>query len=183
MKFQLLLVAALAVAAFAAPVPEYVDPDCIEDEQMAEEPAPEINAEFALGVPDLVWQGENNVQSEDECEDDAPAAAPTPAPEECEDPLTSEPPQPTTAEEECVDEPIATTAPPAPAAPAATEAEECQDDPIVTTEADECAEDGPAVENAPILHDIVVEPAMVESNPIIISEEHMMPDIEECEEY
>merc|ERR1711981_255540 len=126
MKFQLLLVAALAVAAFAAPVPEYIDPDCIEDEQIAEEPAPEIEAEFALGVPDLVWNGNDNAVA---------------------------------ADDECEDGPVVTEAP-----------------------AEECAEDN-GVENAPILHDIVVEPAMVESNPIIISEEHMIADIEECEEY
>merc|ERR1711981_1309048 len=158
MKFQLLLVAALAVAAFAAPVPEYIDPDCIEDEQIAEEPAPEIEAEFALGVPDLVWNGNDNAVAADE---------------ECEDPIETTV-APTTAAEECVDETLAPTV--APTEPA------CEDDPIPTTPADECAEDN-GVENAPILHDIVVEPAMVESNPIIISEEHMIADIEECEEY
>merc|ERR1711970_1308618 len=108
-----------------APVPEYIDPDCIEDEQIAEEPAPEIEAEFALGVPDLVWNGNDNAVVDDECED-GPVVTEAPA-EECEDPIET------------------TVAP---------------------TTAAEGAEDN-GVENAPILHDIVVEPAMVESNPII----------------
>merc|ERR1711981_192270 len=129
MKFQLLLVAALAVAAFAAPVPEYIDPDCIEDEQIAEEPAPEIEAEFALGVPDLVWNGNDNaVAADDECED-GPVVTEAPA-EECEDPIETTV-APTTAAEECVDETLAPTVAP-------------------------------------------TEPALVESNPIIISEEHMI---------
>merc|ERR1711981_507075 len=119
MKFQLLLVAALAVAAFAAPVPEYIDPDCIEDEQIAEEPAPEIEAEFALGVPDLVWNGNDNaVAADDECED-GPVVTEAPA-EECEDPIETT---------------VAPTV--APTEPA------CEDDPIPTTPADECAEDDP----------------------------------------
>merc|ERR1711957_466635 len=60
------LVLCLIGAALAAPI-EMIDPDCIEEDLAFEEPMANINAEFALGVPDLVVAFGDNVE---ECEDD-----------------------------------------------------------------------------------------------------------------
>merc|ERR1712086_85464 len=104
MKLQILIAACLAVAAFAAPMPQFVDPDCVEEDLAVEEPAQEIEADFV----------------------DPPAAAPAPqATEECEDPITTEEiimAAPTEAE--CVDEPIEATTEEATPEPTAAECEE-----------------------------------------------------------
>merc|ERR1712127_109606 len=110
MKLQILIAACLAVAAFAAPMPQFVDPDCVEEDLAVEEPAQEIEADFALGLPDLIINFGDNTQ---ECEDDIvepTAAAPAPqATEECEDPITTEEIELAPTEAECVDEPIEVT--------------------------------------------------------------------------
>jgi len=201
MKFQLVLAACLLAAAFAAPVPEYIDPDCLEEEFEAAEPAEELDAEFALGQPDIVIDfGESE---SDECEDDVVPTEAEPTTEaECEDdPIPTMPPtQPPApqkaveATDECVDEPIPTEPVPTEAPTVAPETEaECEDEPIptepvpepvVTELGDDCEEeDGAYVENEPILNNIVVEPAMVEQEPVFIGGESEFPDIEECEEY
>jgi len=181
MKLQLLLAACLLGAAFAAPVPEYIDPDCIEEEFVDEEPAPEIEAEFALGLPDLKINFNNEPAANDECEDEIVATEPAPTTEaECED-ETIPPTEPEPTEAECEDEPIPTE--PVPTEPVQTTEAECEDEPIVTEEpADECEEEANFVDSDPILKEIIIEPAMVEANPIMISEEKDFPVIEECEE-
>jgi len=108
MKLQLVLVAVLAAAALSAPL-EMIDPDCIEEEIELSEPAPEINAEFAINVPDLRLDFGNDVDTE--CEEDLPEAAP---------------PAPTTEAAECEEE--LPTPEAAPAMPEATEAEECEEE-------------------------------------------------------
>merc|ERR1712238_143128 len=186
MKLQILIAACLAVAAFAAPIPQFVDPDCVEEDLAVEEPAQEIEADFALGLPDLIINFGDNTE---ECEDDIvepTAAAPAPqATEECEDPITTEEiimAAPTEAE--CVDEPIEVTTEEATPEPTAAECEE----EFETTEAapaseaaDECAEDVEANEVAPELS-IRIEPASVVEDIKMYGEEHMIPEIEECEE-
>merc|ERR1712066_1018819 len=158
MKVQFILAACLAAAAFAAPIDNFVDPDCIEEDAVFEEPAQDINAQFALGVPDLILTP-GQVEGDDNCVDELGTEAPA-APaqtEECEDPIeTTEDPEMTTAEE-CVDEPTE-------AAPA-----------------DECEDEGNEV--APAL-DMRIEaaPAVVVEDIKFYGEENMIPDIEECEE-
>merc|ERR1711981_1474194 len=71
MKFQLFLVAILGAACFAAPVVEF-DPDCVDDDFSIEEP---LVAEPAVGIPDLVWNFEEEA-AEDDCVDDPVTAAP-----------------------------------------------------------------------------------------------------------
>jgi len=122
--------------AFAAPISEFVDPDCVEEDLAFEEPMADINAEFALGLPDLVrvefndevTQGNN----EEECEDDF-------------DGTTEAMPAPVSSEAECEDDPIEATEAEfepteateamkelntMPHAPASASAAECEDDPI-----------------------------------------------------
>merc|ERR1739847_252975 len=88
MKYQLFLVAILGAACFAAPVVEF-DPDCVDDDFSIEEP---LVAEPAVGIPDLVWNFEEQA-AEDDCVDDPVTAAPVA--EDCEDPLpeTTQAPQ------------------------------------------------------------------------------------------
>merc|ERR1711953_76455 len=109
MKVQFILAACLAAAAFAAPIDNFVDPDCIEEDLVVEEPSQEIDADFALGLPDIRLDFANEQDGSDECEDGAitepvPEAVPV-ATEECEDPLTTEEPEtfaaPATTEAEC----------------------------------------------------------------------------------
>merc|ERR1712110_1302318 len=201
MKVQFILAACLVAAAFAAPIDNFVDPDCIEEDLVVEEPSQEIDADFALGLPDLrmdFGNNNNNNNNDDECEDDAvtepvPEAADV-VTEECEDPLTTEDPEtfaaPESTEAEC-EEPLESTtqeATPEPTTPeagnAATDAEECQEEfttpaAAPTATEDECAEEG--AESAPEL-DIRIEPAAVVEDLAFYGEEHMIPDIEECEE-
>merc|ERR1712038_1747666 len=125
-----ILALCLLGAAFTAPIENYVDPDCIEEDQTFEEPISDIEAEFALGVPDLtIGLGSNN-DNDEECEDDvvseAPVFAPEPVSEECVDELefaeapefepTTEPAPELSTEENCED-PIETTEPEVPNAP------------------------------------------------------------------
>merc|ERR1712178_651193 len=154
MKVQFILAACLAAAAFAAPIDNFVDPDCIEEDLAVEEPSQEIDAEFALGVPDLILTP--GQLDEDNCVDDDVTEAPPAATEECDEPIeTTEEPEMTTAEE-CVEE--TTEAPPA----------------------DECAEDDDN-EISPALN-MRIEPAAVVEDIKMYGEESMIPDIEECEE-
>merc|ERR1712071_630790 len=164
MKLQILIAACLAVAAFAAPMPQFVDPDCVEEDLAVEEPAQEIEADFALGLPDLIINFGDNTK---ECEDDIvePTAAPLApaATEECEDPITTEEIELAPTEAECEEE-FETTAAPVEEAPA-----------------DECVDDEEANEVAPELS-IRIEPASVVEDIKMYGEEHMIPEIEECEE-
>merc|ERR1711971_466139 len=91
MKTAFLAICLIGVA-FAAPISEYVDPDCVEEDLTLEEPVADINAEFAIGVPDIVLDLNNN---DEECEDDL--FEPTEG--------TEATPQAST-EAECEDEPI-----------------------------------------------------------------------------
>merc|ERR1711881_666685 len=78
----------LVAAAFAAPTDNFVDPDCIEEDLVVEEPSQEIDADFALGLPDLRMDF-GAPQGDDECADEAvtePVAAPV-GTEECEEPI------------------------------------------------------------------------------------------------
>lgn len=177
MKVQFILAACLVAAAFAAPVENFIDPDCVEEDMVIEEPMADIEAEFGLSEPSLrVDFGANN---DAECEDDIPEASPEPttAVEECED----EPIEPTTAEPEpetdaCVSE-IAETEAPAPEPTAA----ECEEPEETTPEpADEC-EEGESNEEAPEIG-FRIEPAHVLSDLEIIGEEQELPVVEECEE-
>merc|ERR1712228_1042420 len=79
----------------------FVDPDCIEEDLVVEEPSQEIDADFALGLPDLRLDFGSN-EPEEDCVDDL-------------DP--TEQPEMTTAEE-CVEE-VETEAP---------EADECAEE-------------------------------------------------------
>lgn len=187
MKVQFILAACLVAAAFAAPIDSFVDPDCIEEDLVVEEPSQEIDADFALGVPDLRLDFAAP-SGEEECEDDidpteAPAA-PVPT-EECEEPITTEEiPESHAAptEAECVDDPIETTeALPELAPTTAAECEEEMTTPEMPEEApaDECEEEGNEV--APELS-MRIEPAAVVEDIKMYGEEHMIPEIEECEE-
>lgn len=179
MKVQFILAACLVAAAFAAPIDNFVDPDCIEEDLVVEEPSQEIDADFALGLPDLRLEFGNN-EPEEDCVDDIvptePQAAPA-ATEECEDPIeTTAEPVAAPTEAECVDEPITTEATPEP-----TTAEECvEEETEPAPEADECAEED-TNEVAPALN-MRIEPAAVVEDIKVYGEESMIPDIEECEE-
>merc|ERR1712014_282816 len=195
-----ILALCLLGAAFAAPIENYVDPDCIEEDQTFEEPISDIEAEFALGVPDLtIGLGSNN---DEECEDDAvtdeaPIFAPEPVSEECVDELEYEPttePLPEMTEAENCDDPIEfTEAPPAPTTEEA--ADDCVDTdapteeiPVFTEAGDGCEgeeeEAGQIDEGLPELN-IRIEPAMANFDDQIVSdygEEREFEPIEECEE-
>merc|ERR1712127_624352 len=155
---------------------------CVEEDLAVEEPAQEIEADFALGLPDLIINFGDNTK---ECEDDIvePTAAPLApaATEECELAPT---------EAECVDEPIEVTteeATPAATPAAAPTAAECEEEfettaaPVEEAPADECVDDEEANEVAPELS-IRIEPASVVEDIKMYGEEHMIPEIEECEE-
>merc|ERR1712038_1153732 len=88
MKVQFILAACLVAAAFAAPIDNFVDPDCIEEDLVVEEPSQEIDADFALGLPDLRLDFGAN-EPEEDCVDDIVPTEPQAAPmtEECEDPI------------------------------------------------------------------------------------------------
>ena len=186
MKLQILVAACLAVAAFAAPMPQFVDPDCVEEDLAVEEPAQEIEADFALGLPDLIINfGSEEAECEDEAVEPTAAAAPQ-ATEECEDPITTEEVVHMAAptEAECVDEPIEVTT--EEATPEPSTAAECEEEFETTPEpieapADECAEDVEANEVAPELS-MRIEPASIVEDIKMYGEEHMIPEIEECEE-
>merc|ERR1739848_322516 len=110
MKVQFILAACLVAAAFAAPIDNFVDPDCIEEDLVVEEPSQEIDADFALGLPDLRLDFGSNEPEEDCVDDLEPTEPPVAATEECEEPIeTTEEPEMTTAEE-CVEE-VETEAP------------------------------------------------------------------------
>jgi hypothetical protein len=177
MKVQFILAACLAAAAFAAPIDNFIDPDCIEEDLVVEEPSQEIEADFALGVPDLRLDfGNNDVADEDCVDDDVTEEPPQPATEECEDPIetTAEPAKPTEAE--CED-PITTTE----AAPQTeSEAAECEE-PSEAPPTEPSCEEGEGEENAPAI-DIRIEPAGFVQDIKVYGDEQMIPDIEECEE-
>merc|ERR1711981_924445 len=191
MKTAILAFCLLGAVAFAAPVSEFIDPDCIEEDIAFEEPSSDINAEFALGLPDLSIEVGNN-NNDEECLDDLPVNAPTAAP-------TAAP-----GTDECVEElepategfpEFETTE----AEPEATTAEECND-PMTeevtvlfpgADDADECEGDnndsgaGMLSEAVEAL-DIHIEPAMQDFDSKMIGdygEEQAVEPIEECEEY
>jgi len=172
MKFQLFLVAILGAACFAAPVVEF-DPDCVDDDFSIEEP---LVAEPAVGIPDLVWNFEEEA-AEDDCVDDPVTAAPVVA-EECVDP--TEPAkivtQPPVVAEECVDPTEA---------PIVEVVEECEDEPIVTAapqEVDDCVTNG--FENQPELKFHIEKAQIEEAEPVFVfADEQELPDLEECDEY
>jgi len=170
MKYQLFLVAILGAACFAAPVVEF-DPDCVDDDFSIEEP---LVAEPAVGIPDLVWNFEEQAAEED-CVDDPVTAAPVA--EDCEDPLPETTQAPVKVEE-CED-------PTEPAPIVVTEAEECEDEPIVTPapqEEDGCVTDG--VENMPELKFHIEKAQIEEAEPVFVfADEQELPDLEECDEY
>merc|ERR1711879_327825 len=84
-KVQFILAACLVAAAFAAPVADqFIDPDCIEEDMIVEEPVADIEAQFALDEPSIRRDfsvGDNDVN--DECEDE-PVEQTTVAEEESE---------------------------------------------------------------------------------------------------
>merc|ERR1712040_23288 len=153
-----ILAACLAAAAFAAPIDNFVDPDCIEEDLVVEEPSQEIEADFALGVPDLRLDFGNNEPVDEDCVDDIVTEEPPAATEECEDPIET------------------TAAPPATESAAA----ECEEESVAPTTASEC-EEGDGDENAPAI-DIRIEPAGFVQDIKVYGDEQMIPDIEECEE-
>jgi hypothetical protein len=134
MKYQTLFLTTLLAFALAAPVPDYVDPDCVEEDLAVVEPGA---YDAALGEPELflpkgIFDNEpaeydcedepftdppvqKQETTESECEDilttPEPKVQTTPAPAECEDitePTTPEPRQETT-EAECIDDIVTTT--------------------------------------------------------------------------
>merc|ERR1711881_668717 len=190
---KVLVVLALLGCAFARPAYEYVDPDCIEEDLAIAEPGA---YDSALGEPELVInfdeaQGRSDSDFDD-CEDlltteevqTLPPVQKQAVTEECEDALTTEevevyhapvytdPPVAKQVETEpgCVDEvtdelPVVTT-PQFKAAP---------------TEPD-CIDDEPAgTEENPFLN-FHVEKA-IEADPILMSFENPVEEIEECDDY
>lgn len=186
MKVQIFLAACLVAAAFAAPIDNFVDPDCIEEDMVVEEPSQEIDADFALGLPDLRMDF-GAPTGDDECVDEVEPTQPAAAPEqteECEEPITTqEVPALAPTEAECVDDPIETTEAVPEAAP--TTGAECEEEfttpeaPEEMEAADECEEEGNEV--VPELS-MRIEPAEVVEDIKMYGEEHMIPEIEECEE-
>merc|ERR1711884_255840 len=110
MKLQAILALCLLGAAFAAPIDNFVDPDCIEEDSAVEEPVQEIDAEFALGVPDLIIDVAQAPNNDEECEDE---------------PVSEEPMLAPTTEAECLEE---ITTEEAPMAAPTTESDECEDE-------------------------------------------------------
>merc|ERR1711941_43791 len=108
MKYQTLFLTTLLAFALAAPVPDYVDPDCVEEDLAVVEPG-EYDCEDEPFTDPPVQK-----QETEECEDilttEEPKVETTPAPAECEDevPTTPEPKQETT-EAECIDDIVTTT--------------------------------------------------------------------------
>jgi len=193
MKLQAILALCLLGAAFAAPIDSFVDPDCIEEDSAVEEPVQEIDAEFALGVPDLIIDVAQAPNNDEECEDEPvseePMLAPTTEEAECEEEITTEEvfaAAPTEAAEEECEDPITTEE--APAMAPTTEAE-CVEEittdeaPMAapTTESDECEDEGN--EAGPEI-DIRIEPAQQIQEFMVYSpgEEQAFNDVEECEE-
>merc|ERR1712026_159587 len=169
MKLQAILALCLLGAAFAAPIDNFVDPDCIEEDSAVEEPVQEIDAEFALGVPDLIIDVAQAPNNDEECEDEPVSEepigfAPTTEEAECEDAITTEeaPAMAPTTEAECED-PITTEE--APAMAPTTESDECED---------EGNEAGPEI-------DIRIEPAQQIQEFMVYSpgEEQAFNDVEE----
>jgi hypothetical protein len=196
-----ILALCLLGAAFAAPIENYVDPDCIEEDQTFEEPISDIEAEFALGVPDLTIGLGNNNNNDEECEDDVFTPEPAfeePVSEECVDELEYEPTEPMpemepTEAENCED-PIEYTEAPV-FAETEAEAEDCVDTDAPTEEipafaptdaGDECeGEDEAAIgEGLPELN-IRIEPAHASFDEQMVGDygdEQEFEPIEECEE-
>jgi len=198
-----ILALCLLGAVFAAPIENYIDPDCIEEDQTFEEPIADIDAEFALGVPDryidFSLDGNNNNANDEECEDDvvseAPVFAPEPVSEECEEelePTTAETEAPPATDAENCEDPIEyTEAPPVPTTEEAAEdclETEATEEPVVVTEENgDLCEDGEEAaeipEQMPALN-IRIEPADFHQDQLInnFGEEQEFEPIEECEE-
>merc|ERR1712110_1391462 len=109
MKYQTLFLTTLLAFALAAPVPDYVDPDCVEEDLAVVEPGA---YDAALGEPELFLPKSifDNEPAEYDCEDILTTAEQkqetTPAPAECEDVTepTTPAPKAETTEAECVDD-------------------------------------------------------------------------------
>lgn len=161
-------------AAFAAPVADnFIDPDCIEEDIVVEEPIADIDAEFGLQEPSLRLDfGANN---EEECEDDIVTEAP-PADDECVDePIETTAEPATEAETEgCVSEIVPTEPQPEPTAA------ECEEEVTEAPEADDC-EEGEGAEAEPFIP-FQIEPAHVINDEVVLGEENFFPEVEECEE-
>jgi len=171
-----ILALCLLGAAFAAPIADnFIDPDCIEEDVAVEEPSQEIEADFALGVPDLVLDVAQASNNDEECEDELEPTeaqfAPIEMTEECESEEEIYEAEPVEAgyaapediiynnveevnTEECEDEPIPTTEPvfaPTDAVSDCQETEEVTDEvpfanPASEPNAEDCAEDVQAAE-------------------------------------
>merc|ERR1711879_763703 len=86
-KVQFILAACLVAAAFAAPVADqFIDPDCIEEDMIVEEPVADIEAQFALDEPSTEAAPETEACVSEIAETEPPAPEPTAA--ECEEEIT-----------------------------------------------------------------------------------------------
>jgi len=183
MKYQTLFLTTLLAFALAAPVPDYVDPDCVEEDLAVVEPGA---YDAALGEPELFLPKSifDNEPAEYDCEDepftDPPVQKQETTEQECEDILTTaEQKQETTpAPAECED----VTEPTTPAPKAETTEAECVDD-IVTTPAPVQKQETTAECEDDFSNIIEVEP-IIEAKFAIVPPEEMfdVADIEECED-
>jgi len=91
MKFQLFLVGVLAVAAFAAPVAEFIDEDCLEEEFEAPEVEDNVQEQILPAFQDeplLSVRVMDDVEEEADCEEELELATEAPVEivdEECEE--------------------------------------------------------------------------------------------------
>merc|ERR1712110_79501 len=161
MKYQTLFLTTLLAFALAAPVPDYVDPDCVEEDLAVVEPGA---YDAALGEPELFLPKSifDNEPAEYDCEDepftDPPVQKQETTESECEDILTTAEQKQETTEAECIDD---ITVPTTAAQKQETTAE-CEDD---------------------FSNIIEVEP-IIEAKFAIVPPEEMfdVADIEECED-
>jgi hypothetical protein len=172
MKVQFILAACLVAAAFAAPVENFIDPDCIEEDMVAEEPVAEIEAEFGLVEPELRMDF-GAPDSNDECEDEIVTEAP-PADDECVDEPIETTPEPEVETEGCVSEIVPTEPQPEPTAA------ECEEE-TTAAPADDCAEGDDTAEAEPYIP-FQIEPAHVINDEVVLGEQNFFPEVEECEE-
>lgn len=183
MKYQTLFLTTLLAFALAAPVPDYVDPDCVEEDLAVVEPGA---YDAALGEPELFLPKSifDNEPAEYDCEDepftDPPVQKQETTESECEDILTTaEQKQETTpAPAECED----VTEPTTPAPKQETTEAECIDDITVPTTPQQKRETTAECEDD-FSNIIEVEP-IIEAKFAIVPPEEMfdVADIEECED-
>jgi len=172
MKVQFILAACLAAAAFAAPVADnFIDPDCIEEDMVVEEPIADIEAEFGLQEPSL--RLDFGAPDSEECEDEIVTEAP-PADDECVDEPLETTVEPEVETEGCVSEIVPTEPPVEPTAA------ECEEE-VTEAPADDCAEGDDSAEAEPYIP-FQIEPAHVINDEVVLGEENFFPEVEECEE-